>query len=539
MASISHRILQLFENQPQSTLPTSEIIKSLYPEEYENIKSSLHDPLADKESRLIAKRHKGQLHRRVLYHLNQLVEDDFLQVTQIRGRGEKCFNLLTRLDDVDSKLPNHFMISRNEQPLAQLEWFCENKILTNFDMLRWYNRLNAIVLDFSRISQSSQAYALISKFSPHTNDVIGLFGFEQIIEKENLEIITSFLKKVDVDTRDNNKQICLLIDLEKVSENSIKDVIAAFSLINPPHITIVFALTIKYLASHQRLIKHIIRNFSQSSIKIHFQNKNIHEAPMLLGKAGVYTINDSEWNFYLENLQSELLGLCIGQVSVGVDISKYFKHEKSASGFREFLIKVAKSLVESSAQQRKKGDVYFSSITSNQKNPHDFFRFSTNYIRLWNYDWQQENYPHFVELLTTCSEEINEFARVEETIFKSCGIPIRFNIALASAHGRFNKKLFSKRTYKKITISKFDDLMSEDMQAFLTAKEKVLRVFNQHDRLRIFRSTPSEPDDVLHEMKYLISSFNHPLICYDFAPRRENLTLDQFMNLETKDEDAR
>ncbi len=526
--SVSERIIELFKKQPDSILPTSEIIKSLYPEEYNNIKNALHDPISSKEAKQVAKRHKAILHRRVLYHLNNLINERIIKITSIRGKGEKCFSLNKKAVMINSINNNNIIIKEEQQAFSQLEWYIEKKILSNIDQYNWINRLNAIIINVGEKNSKEVNHAL-TKLFPHINDVIGLLGFEEIINKENLEEITKIIKKIDLETRDNNRRVSLLIDFEKIKENPARDFIEAFSLINPKNISVIFSLNTKYLENHQRLIKHLIKEFSANNIKIRLHNKEKHEAPMIIGKAGVYTLEEEEWKIYDEELRNELHGICLSQISVGIDVSKYFSYETSPTEFRKFIIKVAKSLVESAAQQRKKGELYFSRITSNLKNPYNFFRFSNNYIRFWNYDWQQENYPHFVELLRSSAEEIENFSRVEETIFKSCGIPIRFNVILASTHGSFAKEIFSKRKYHKITIKKYEDLTSNEMKSFLEARQKILSVFKYNDRLRIFRVPAEETDEIIKELQYLFTNYKNPLICYDFNPRKKDLTLDYFM----------
>ncbi|MBW2982938.1 hypothetical protein KY327_01390, partial [Candidatus Woesearchaeota archaeon] len=93
MVDVPERILELFHEQPQVERSTSDLIKDVYPEAYHHLKRALHDPYTDKETRTIAKRRKAQLHRRILYHLNRLVRESTLMVSQRKGKGEKCYCL--------------------------------------------------------------------------------------------------------------------------------------------------------------------------------------------------------------------------------------------------------------------------------------------------------------------------------------------------------------------------------------------------------------------------------------------------------------
>jgi len=209
-------------------------------------------------------------------------------------------------------------------------------------------------------------------------------------------------------------------------------------------------------------------------------------------------------------------------------VNRFFKLKRSKSGFREFILKTARSLVESNTQQRRRADVAFGSINTMNKKPHEFFRFAANYIRLWNYDWQDER-EHLIDVFSSSASEVDDFCHTEETIFKSCGIPIRFKATLSSAFPQLGDGFFSKRTYTKLTVNKVEEFNGENMKDFLKTRESLFRVFKESDRLRIFRSLPAKPEDILNEWKILITSYNFPLMCYDFARRKEDLTLDYFM----------
>ena len=526
MRSIGELLTEVFQRQPYAELSTSELIKQLYPDEYEKIKTALHDPLSDREARTVAKRHKGQLHRRVLYHLNRLEEDGIIAVSAIKGKGEKCYSLTRQHRKHNA---NNHAQGPLTQPLDKLESYREEGILKGYDRQGWHHRLNAVLLQTKSTDDAKRIRERIAAMSRHVNDVIGLRGMEHVLENEDLTTITGLLKGLDIDTRDNNRTISLLIDLEAAKDDTkhLEDFFEAYALLKPQNMNIVLSTTPKYLEAHQRLIKHIIRQFSRHTIKINLHNKDVHEAPIMVGRAGTYTLNEQDWSACQKEEQPPR-SICVSQVSVGVDVHRFFQRHRSDTEFRNFILKVARALVESTTLQRRRAENAFEDIMATEEEPHQFFRYSTNHIRLWNYDWEEEDHPHLSELLATCAEELDRFCTTEEVIYKSCGMPIRFRVALASMFSKFETGFFSKRQYRKLSVSGRASLEKEDFRKFITSRERIVEQLRHNDRVRIFRTTPADPEETAKEMRHLMSEYRIPHLTYDFAQRRADMTLTHF-----------
>lgn len=520
MNDFSALVLDFFHKHPYTEASTTELIKEIYPQEYERIKEALHDPYSDKEARTVAKRHKGQLHRRLLYHLNRLVDEGTLHISTIKGKGEKCYVLAQQA----AGAANH-QAAVLPTPFARLDYYKEHKVLAVFDQRNWHHRLNAIIINVKQSDTTVTVRQHVEKALQLTNDSVGIVGAERLIASEDLSGLSTFLKQLDVDTRDNNKTITLHIDLALTPQTaSTEDFFDTYAAMRPARVNLCLGITHPFLLKHQRLLKHIIRAFAEHTIKINLHNKDVHASPILVSSAGTCTLAEQDWQHYLSVGGGQ--PICASQHSVAIDVQRYFSLKKSNKEFREFIIKLAKGLLESSLQQRRYADP---SSLSNEGNPHAFFRYGTNLIRLWNYDWQEEEQPHFIELLSTVAAELEEFCLAEENIFKSCGMPIRFRVSLASTFPHFEQGFFSQRRYKKLTVNNGKDLSDPVMRKFLLARERLFKVFNGNDRLRIFRSTPVDPDDVLQEIRFLSSTYALPLLTYDFAKRKTYLTLDQFI----------
>ena len=167
----------------------------------------------------------------------------------------------------------------------------------------------------------------------------------------------------------------------------------------------------------------------------------------------------------------------------------------------------------------------------NSPNQADFYKFSRNYIRFWNYDWHkdiQENNNLF-ELIKSTKELVDNFCHSEETIFMSCGIPIRFRIAFSSAFRNFDSRFMGERDYRKATVKKVEDFYTGEIKAFINARERMFEIFDGGDRLRIFRTNDFASIDIIHEFSILLNAYKIPLFTYDFSGLKGTVKLTNFM----------
>jgi hypothetical protein len=532
MHELEFKVLKKFKKEPNKEISTTEIIKEVFPEEYEEIKRYLHEPGADKETKRIAKRKKGMLHRKILYHLNKLIEDNLIKVSKIEGKGEKHFVLSADEEEVvidrDKK---KIIISKPTLPTYEIEGYERQHVIKKFEENTWLSRVNSILIESSLVEGANKLYSLIYELFSNVNDCIGINNFEGIIERTELGQLIEFLKKVDIDTKDYNKRITLIIDFEKIDrDDKIIDFIQAYSTIESDMILILFYLNHKEMQKHGRIIKNAVKEFQKNKIKINIQNKGAHKAPYILGRAGPYTFDEQEWLTYKNSIQGKSIAICCSQTTLGVDVYNFFKEYKQQSEFRKLTTNASKTLLTANNFQRRKSEIYFKNMLRIEGIDIDvFFNISRNYIRYWNYNWQKENQEHIFELLKNCGEESENFYMTEQSIYKSCGIPVRFNIAFSSAFNKFDQDFFSKRNYVKTMITKLEDYYKDEVKDFIRTREQIIRIFDGGDRIRFFRGMQEKPEEIIHEFNQLLNSYQIPLLCYDFEGMRGNMTLSKYM----------
>lgn len=522
MKDIEAEILGKFRKEPKE-YDTTELAKAIF-SEYSQIEQSLDSP--DKTQQHEAKNQKFKLHRKLLYYLNKLVDEHILHVVRTQEKGEKVFALAMDDGNITIEKGNKkITISKPASASNHIEKYEKAGIMVKFDEQTWITRLNSIMLECSLLS-TEKAYGLSKELWDHVNDVIAFNDYQKFIGDKKL------LARLAADSSDLEKACCLIMNFDDVNVEQMRLFITEFGSINPKRINIIFNTNSRELQRYNELWSHIVEEFSSRKIKINIKNKDINSSPFIIGRAGVYTFDEEEYKTYLKMVKGRTLGISCSQSSIAINMNKFFETYKNPTDFRAAMMNAAKVLLTANAVQRRKSNEYFRAI-NNHNHPYaaDFYRFSRNYIRLWNYDWHkdiQEN-ESTVQLLASAKEMVDKFCISEETIFKSCGIPIRFRIAFSSAFHNFDTKFLGERDYTKTNVKAIDDYYAGETKDFIVAREKLLGIFEGCDRLRIFRSNEPKPADVVREFTFLLNTYKVPLYTYDFSQIKGTIKLTNFI----------
>lgn len=524
MKDVEAEILNKFRNEPKE-YDTTGLAKAIFTE-YEQIDEMLKS--SDKQKSNEAKKQKFKLHRKLLYYLNKLVEERILSVVRTQEKGEKVFALA--MDDGNITIEKGYKKITITKPVAasnHIETYEKHGLMKKFDEQTWINRLNAVMIECSIISPE-KAYTITRELFNNANDVIAFNDFQKHLNTECI----AFIKKLSQDTLDLDKTISIIINFEDIEKESFKEFIKEYSELNPKRINMIFNLNSRELQKHSDIWGNIIKEFSEKKIKINIKNKDLNSSPFIIGRAGIYSFDEEEYNTYVKMVKGRTIGIASSQSSIAVNMNKFFETYKSGAEFRQAILNASKVLLSANAIQRRKSNEYFRNI-NNQNIPFaaDFYRFSRNYIRLWNYDWHKDikDNQEMIDLLNSTKELIENFCISEETIFKSCGIPIRFRIAFSSAFKNFDLKFMGEREYTKTTVKNIDDYYSGDIKEFIIAREKLFEIFDGCDRLRIFRSYESTADDIMREFSFILNTYKIPFFTYDFSQLRGTVKLTNFM----------
>lgn len=521
MKDIESEILNRFRQAPNE-YDTSQLAEKIFPE-YSNIREMLNSQ--DKQKIHEAKNLKFALHRKLLYYLNKLVNEHILTVSRTQEKGEKVFALAADEGSITiEKGYKKITIIKQASASNYIENYEKQGIMKKFEETTWINRVNAVMLECSMM-KIDKLYLITRELFGNVNDVIAFNDFQRYLKD-----CVVYLEKLAKDTMDFDKTVSIIINFEDIDKESFKIFISKFSEMNPKKINIIFNTNNRELQKYSELWNHIIQEFSKNKIRINVKNRELHTSVLFIGRAGVYSFDEEEYSTYKKMAKGRTIGILCSQSSIAVNMNKFFESYNTDSEFRNAILSASKVLLSANAIQRRKSNEYFRNI-NNHNTPYaaDFYRFSRNYIRLWNYDWNKDLGENMFELLKSTKTFIENFCISEETIFKSCGIPIRFRISFSSAFRNFDAKFMGERGYKKFNLKNISDYHSGELKEFITVREKLFEVFDGCDRLRIFRSHDFKDEEITREFSILLSTFKIPFFTYDFSQLRGTVKLTNFM----------
>jgi hypothetical protein len=275
-------------------------------------------------------------------------------------------------------------------------------------------------------------------------------------------------------------------------------------------------------------MKQVAEEFSREKIKLNFQNTRVHEAPIIIGKAGTYTIRDKEWRDAKDNT-----AIAISNLTLSIDVEKAYSDNMSSHEFRELINRSAITLLKAGNNQSRRGDESLKHITITNKagGSKAFYKHQKCYIRFWNYDLRDNKQKSFPDLIESMNSSIREFCRKEMEIYNACGLPIQLDIVLSSVFNKVNNNL-SVRKYSKTTVRSFKDFQNQDVLYFIQMKERMAKLFEGGDRARFFRKGDFKPEEYSREISYLLNSYELPLITYDFKETKREMKLTNFIQTD-------
>jgi hypothetical protein len=538
MKNIEESILNIFKANPTKEYDTSRLTREIFPEEYSKITILFES--TDKTRLTEAKRKKFQLHRKLLYYLNKLVNENILRVSKIQEKGEKTFILALEEGDITIE-KGHKKITITKPAIISnyIELYEHNNIMKKYDETTWINKINSMMIECSKTPTTEKLYQIITDCIRNVNDVIALNDFEIIInssvesgDNHQFSNVKTLIDSLSEDSHNFDKIISLIINLSDVKHAPLKRFLEYFTLLNPKKINIIFNLNNKELQKYSELMEFIVEYFSKHKIKLNIKNKELFNSPFFRGKAGIYNFDDSEWEYYSKNVKGKVLGISCSQSAIAINVNQFFDMYHTDKEFRQAILNAAKALLSANTLQRRKSNDYFKNINiMNSPYAFEFYKYGRSYIRFWNYDWHKDisENDNMIQLLKSTKELVDNFCYSEETIFKSCGIPMRFKIAFSSAFRNFDPLFMGERDYKKATVKKPEDFYDGEIKQFIFAREKLFDIFDGGDRLRIFRSTEFNNIDIVREISIMLNSFKIPFFTYDFSGLRGVIRLTNYI----------
>ncbi len=529
MHAIEVAILDEFRRNPSEVFSTTEMVREIFKQPY----AELHRQIHSEDRKTVRKGYaqKARLHRKLLYHVNRLVESGLLAEAGMRGKGEKLFALAIEEGElVVQGAKRKIVISKSATVATPLDGYEKDGYLRKFEPGNWLSKHNAVLIDCAAHGTANELQERLRTVFPAVNDAIALHRFEHVIEA-GPEQAEAFLRTLGLDAHDYDVSVTVLVNLLLLQdEEGLIRILRRTLGELPKQVGFVFTATSRQLTKREALLKELIETFSDAKQKLTLKNDAIFAPPLFFGRAGAYSFTEDDWAYYKGRIRAAADGCVVGQVSIVVDLSRYFSGGGATAGFREMLDRAARALFEVEEQRRRHfGDRFGQLAVPGIEGAKEFFRAGRIYIRFWNYDWAETEQYHLLELLASVKEDIARFCDVQETIFKSCGLPIRFRIGLSTSFAKFDQDLFSERRYRKTAIASVKDLQTKQMKQYLNTRERLCKVFDGADRLRFFLARGIAVEETLRIARYLLSAHDLPSFTLDFRGKRGELKLTSFL----------
>ncbi len=533
-------ILGLFKRNPHAELSTSEIVENIEKNKILGIEEILKQKYSDKEQIKKAKREKAQLHRKTLYHLNELVDRSILRVKKEGKKGTKYFELDIEEGEelsIDSvKKKSIITISKPKQsPSLPIEGYEQKGIIHRLEPATWIERLNSILIECQRFDDLKELLHFISTCFSNVNDVIALNDFELLFHKYDSERMENFINKLNSRCSDYGKRICCIFDMTNFkNEEEVIKFLKNYQHSKHKNISFIFDTKVREFQEHSLFFEKIIKIMEDKEDYLYIKNQDLHEAPYLIGRGGPYAFDENEWRRYKKDLQKKMHCLICAHSSIMVDGQRFFEeYKRDPEEFRKFNMKVAHALLNANSIQRRRAEELFSDlILLNEPYVKDLFIFSKNYIRFWNYGWKREDFDQdfLIDMLKKSKDSIDRFCLSQETIYNSCGMPTRFRIAFSFAFESFVKDIFSKSLFKKFVISGIKDFYKEDIKKILEDKERLFGVFDGGDMITFNRIGKIDSKDIIREISFIMNTYKIPFFRWKFGDvKGKDLSLGRFI----------
>lgn len=555
MRETSQKILMAFKNSSVHELATSQILSLVEPK-YNELEAKIETE-HDKEKILKYKREMAQLHRKILWHLGSLVAKGLLRVNRYGEKGEKIFSLnIADDEEIIAEVPmsavafqetkngsmngsgvvgykRKVVITKPSIPAFPIEGFEQKGILFKFEPATWIDRLNSAIIFSKNFTTLGGLYKAIGLLFSNINDSLCVIDFDKFFLTETIESLGNFIEKVNSDCQDYGKKVSLMLEIPNLHKQKLFfDFIDLYENKRFEHVYLVFNINSSEIRGDAKsIIQRLIVMSSKTKLSFFIKNKEISTAPHFLGRAGPYSLDDKEWKLYIEELKCNRVLACT-QSTILVDINRFIKeYGLVTEKFVELMMNITKALLSANSFQRRRSKEYFKNMMRiNYPKTTEFLAIARNYIRLWNFNLSTEENEKLLTMMNIAKRKIDEFCSAEETIYKSCGMSMRFKVALSCAFKEATPG-FSEEAYQKLEIKGFSDFNKREIKKDLKAREALCSVLDGGNRVSFYRTGQINPEEILNEIAFLLNNYKIPFLIYNFKNIHGNLKLSSFFKI--------
>ncbi|RMD66176.1 hypothetical protein D6817_04635, partial [Candidatus Pacearchaeota archaeon] len=281
MHELTQKIISLFRVSG-GELSTSEIVERVSPE-YERVLSR-----ANAGSK-VAKREIAKLHRRVLHHLNKLVQIGLLSVARYREKGEKVFVLNLRegeeVIEVSPLYKKRTVVSRPRMPAVPIEGYEQEGLVIKYEPSTWIDRLNSVVLFANKFKSIDELYSsLLENIFPAINDAFFIANSQELLARQGAQSVEEFLTRLSSECQDYGKFANLEFDLSTHEFRKTLEVLEkVLKESKLEKINFIFALSGRELKDTHESLARVLGAFSKARKDFYVRNKSLCSSPQFVG----------------------------------------------------------------------------------------------------------------------------------------------------------------------------------------------------------------------------------------------------------------
>jgi hypothetical protein len=527
MHNTKKEILKCYVRNNNTPLTTTDIVEMVYTQELRRDNSLSQN---DKQKDYVV--HKAKLHRKILHHINGLIQDDILQVHAVSAKGQKSY--VPKLESNQELIVGRtekIIISSQANPITPILSYQAEDAIEQFQAQSWVQKINAILLECANIPDLEILQKTIINSLHAINDVAGLNDFESIVQNQQLIALRNFIDIIERECNMSKKRLCIIIDFTNITKDDVMyEWFLQFVKQKTKQISVILDATHREMILHKDLLEKIASLFSKYQLKFNIKNDDIHKAPYLIGRAGPYTLSEKEWESYLSKTYAQSFGIALTQSTVIVDFFKLVDKKYSAKKIEQMFIDIVKSLFIANTIQRKNARTILQSLPQSVLEKRVFLSYSHTLIRLKNFIKlleKSQNNMHLT-LLDQIVQRTTEYAQNQEFIYFACGMPLRFKVHLSQSYRHADEQLKVSDEFVSIMLNRTQDIFSPELkklfQQIEDSRKYVLGIETRIER----KSTISEKE-LIGEILLLMTTYNLPFLCYKFAVTQSEVSLNEYM----------
>ena len=421
--------------------------------------------------------------KRLLYHLQQLERTGEIAVIERRAHGLKVYRRIT------TRIIGH------TPPTA----FEEQGVFVRAHEGDWGASVDSIVIDGSSRDRMIERMILVSKVS----DAICITDpspenerlFDAIEKRDDIEITIS-LSATSLNEWHRAER------LERITESRAHLII---------RVTAAQFSSLSLRSALNRSAELAIGNGGEWYV----QNLDSHPTPIFVGRLGPHTFDAHE--------RSDTRLLVCTQNTYCVDVNRFLRHHP-LSELRHALLSSMEAIGRTNIAVRSR----IEDIIPEEYVSPGTLSLSRTYVRFWNYGLKEPTIEQetVLMLLKNTKETLEQFATGQETIYTSCGMPLRFRLGFAPLFSSAIPRSFSAKRFSRLHVSSTNQLMSEPVQSMLRDREHTSALFSGGDRVRIHRHPDVDAETILRESLWIHKTYSLPLVCYSFRRSTSRTLLD-------------